>query len=26
MAGLVEARVDGTGVRFLVPDSRTKDG
>ena len=24
MAGLVEARVDGTGVRFLVPDSRTK--
>jgi len=25
MAGLVEARVDGTGVRFLVPDSRTKD-
>lgn len=24
MAGLVEARLDGTGVRFLVPDSRTK--
>ena len=26
MAGLVEARVDGTGVRFLVPDSKTKAG
>jgi diacylglycerol kinase family enzyme len=25
MAGIVEARVDGTGVRFLVPDSKTKD-
>ncbi len=26
MAGLVEARIDGTGVRFLVPDSRGKSG
>jgi len=26
IAGLVEARIDGTGVRFLVPDSKGKGG